>query len=80
MMRLHEVLARARNLGMTVSFNNGDYRVAYPLFQHYARLYPLKSHGYWRERQEVDAYYTDDALDAYSTAIVMSKALVREAA
>ena len=79
-MRLHEVLARARALGMSVSYSEGEYRVAYPLFQHYARLYPLKSHGYWRERQEVDAYYTDDAIDAYSTAIVMSKSLIKEAA
>lgn len=79
MMRLHEVLARTRKLGMAVSFNDGQYRVAYSM-SYYREIYYRHDEGYREERQEVDAYYTDDALDAYSAAIVMSKALIKEAA
>lgn len=79
MIRLHEVLARTRKLGMAVSFNDGQYRVAYPLTR-YQWLRPLLTHWEMLGKQEDEAYYTDDALDAYSTAIVMSKALTKEAA
>jgi hypothetical protein len=63
---------------MAVSFNDGEYRVAYPLKHYDAPC--IVSRGLQAVAQEKQAYYTDDALDAYSTAIVMSKALIKEAA
>lgn len=68
-----DLFARVRALGLTChKTEGGDYRVARSLFGYYAAKYPLKSHGFWRERQEAEAYYCDDRDDAYATAIKMA--------
>lgn len=73
MLTQQQLTARVRDLGLQVSKTAaGEYRVAHTI-PHYADRYPDRDIGYWRKRQEDEAYYCEFRDDAYATAIKMAQ-------
>lgn len=70
MLRKSELFVRVRALKLTIRHTDGEYRIAHGL-----HAYEKLGYDYAQrvERNEAQAYYTDDTDDAYGTAIIMAK-------
>lgn len=71
-MTIASTISRIRDLGMTATFKDSEYRVTYPL-SYLASLQPAASRSQLIALAERLAYFTNDSEDAIATAVQMER-------